>query len=59
MDFSTFYNMYSDAMASGKLDVLIAFLNALKGHPFLTIFFTWLLFRDPKKTFREFKKRFI
>lgn len=59
MDLSTLYNIYSDAMASGKLDALIAFLNALKGHPFLAIFYTWLILRNLKKAFIEFTERFV
>lgn len=59
MDLSTLYNIYSDAMASGKLDALKAFLIALKGHPFLAMFYSWLILRNLKKAVTEFTERFV
>lgn len=58
MDASTLYSMYTDAMDWGKVTVLRAFLDALKGNPLLAIFFTYLLVRNIKKTVSAFIKYF-
>ena len=59
MDISTLYNIYSDAVDWGKLTVLKAFWDALKGNPILAIFFTCLLVKDIKKTVTAFIKYFV
>ena len=51
--------MYTDAMDWGKVTVLRAFLDALKGNPLLAIFFTYLLVRNIKKTVSAFIKYFV
>lgn len=59
MDYYAIYNMYSDAMSSGKLTLLEEFLDAIREHPILAAFYIWLLFKKPSKTFSAFIGRFI
>lgn len=59
MDFSMLYSIYSDAMDWGKITVLKAFLETLKGNPPLAIFFTWLILRKPAKTVAAFIRYFV
>lgn len=59
MDASTLYSIYTEAMDWGKVTVLKAFLDTLRGNPLLAIFFTCLLVRNIKKTVTAFIKYFI
>ena len=58
MDFSTFYNMYSDIMSDAKMTVIKIFLDTFIKYPPIGIFFTWLILRRPAKAAAEFIKRF-
>ena len=59
MDASTLYSSYTDAMNWGKVTVLKAFLDTLRGNPPLAIFFTYLLVRNIKKTVSAFIQYFV
>lgn len=59
MDASTLYNMYSNAMGSGKLTLLEEFLDTIREHPIPAAFYIWLLFKKPGKTVSAFIDRFI
>lgn len=59
MDYSAVYSMFSDAVNSGKLTLLEEFIDTIKEHPILAVFYIWLLFKKPNRTISAFIDRFI
>lgn len=50
VDYSIFYEIYTNAMDYGKMTILKVFLDTLREYPILGIFFIGLLIRKPMKT---------
>lgn len=58
-DYGSLFNIYSDALDQGKWYALKMFIDTYKTYPLIAVFYSWLLLRNPAKTFIEFIKTFL